>query len=570
MKKIKIALILWVSIGITSCDFLDKEPTYLTPETYFSNESEASSFLTGTYAILQQSAFYGDSWLYLVGGDDLSHYGGAGRAPKSGGLICNNANSGDPLVAQLWYDLYSGVNRSNTFIENVDKTPEMSDQLKAQYKAEARFLRAYYYFTLVSCWGDVPFITSSTQSVSGLNTPRTDKQTIYNFICTEMSEAAADLKSAAELNFLPGRISKSAAWGILARVYLFRAGEYETNNRDGQVPDESKSNEYFNLADQYAQKVMGEGHDLVDNYWQIFIDLAQDQYNSTGKNESIWEIEFTGNRTSDVRAEGRLGNTIGLQAPDLSGTSLIGKANPGYSYGFIYCTPKLYHLYEANGDTKRCDWNIAPFTYIQDTQGDRPVIGRNFEYGKKGTLQYPCFEYGSGDKEKTEAESSINYARLCAKYRREYEPDGKARSDTRQNVPALRYADVLLMVAEAENEINSAPTPLAYECINRVRTRAGIEPLSNLSKEEFRQAVRDERAMELCFEFTRRLDLIRWGEFVQKMNEQASIALSGDEWSLGPTNVYTYFQVSSAYNYFPIPSSEMAVNKAITQNNPGW
>ena len=82
--------------------------------------------------------------------------------------------------------------------------------------------------------------------------------------------------------------------------------------------------------------------------------------------------------------------------------------------------------------------------------------------------------------------------------------------------------------------------------------------------------VRDERARELCFEYTRHFDLIRWGEFESSMKALVDNARAGGEWNQGPSNVYTYFQVSSAQNYFPIPDAEMAVNKAITSNNPGW
>jgi putative outer membrane protein len=138
------------------------------------------------------------------------------------------------------------------------------------------------------------------------------------------------------------------------------------------------------------------------------------------------------------------------------------------------------------------------------------------------------------------------------------------------NFPILRYADVLLMVAECENEVNGGPTTLAYQCINAVRQRAGIAVLAGLNQEDFRTAVKNERAMELCFEMTRRFDLIRWGEFKANMNALVARAKNGSNWTLGPSNVYTYFQVSDTYNYFPIPSNEMSVNKAIKDNNPGW
>lgn len=409
--------------------------------------------------------------------------------------------------------------------------------------------------------------TKSTQSVENLSIPRTDKHVIYEFICSEIEQCADALFSAKDLNYLPGRISKSTAWGILARIYMFRAGEFNVNNRDNVPVEQEKVLFYFKKANEFAKKVKFEGHDLVEDYWQIFIDLAQDKYNSTGKMESIWEVEFGGNGTEANRTSGRTGNNIGMIGPDLAGTNFTGKQNPGYSYGFIYATPKLYKLYEKNGDTERMDWNIAPFQY--KSSKSKGVYGREFEYGKKGTLKYPCYEYGENDIEKTEAQSAKDLGRNCAKYRREYEPEVKGRNETRFNIPMLRYSDVLLMIAETENEINSEPTQEAYECINRVRERAGISELANLSKEEFRQAVKDERAMELCFEFYRKFDLIRWGEFIDSMHEMAELALSGEEWSQGP-KVYSYFKIPSSYNYFPIPTTEMAVNREITKNNPGW
>ena len=121
-----------------------------------------------------------------------------------------------------------------------------------------------------------------------------------------------------------------------------------------------------------------------------------------------------------------------------------------------------------------------------------------------------------------------------------------------------------------KNEANNGPTTLAYQCMKEVRERAGLNELPDMTQEEFRQTVKDERAMELCFEYTRRFDLIRWGEYVKNMRALVTEAQSGNNWTQGPTNVYTYFNISSTYNYFPIPDAEMSVNKDITQNNPGW
>lgn len=120
-------------------------------------------------------------------------------------------------------------------MENIGKVTEISDDKRKQYISEARFLRAFFYFTLVQNWGDVPFKENSTKGVVNLDIPRTDRQQIYDFIITEMSEAAdketGGLLSAEALGKQVGRVSRSAAWAMIARVYLFRAGEHYRQNR---------------------------------------------------------------------------------------------------------------------------------------------------------------------------------------------------------------------------------------------------------------------------------------------------------------------------------------------------
>lgn len=600
MKFFKYSIcLLSVGLLLSACNFLEKEPAKLTLDGYFNSETEAYSFLTGIYATLGQSSFYGEDYLYLVGGDDIQHYGGAStRAPMTRGLICANTVSSDPSVTALWFTLYAGINRANLFLENIDRVTEFSDDNKKnQYISEARFLRAFFYFTLVQNWGDVPFKDKSTNGVVNLDIPRTDRQQIYDFIIREMSEAAdketGGLLSAEATGKHIGRVSRSAAWAMIARVYLFRAGEHYRQNRPA-THDEQVT--YFQKASEYAQMVMNEHyHDLAEKYWDVFIDLCSDEYNSTGKNESIWEVEFAGNGTSDTRTEGRWGNTCGLAGPDLSNNeNIIGKADPGYSYEQIFATPKLYQLYSANGDKKRFYWNLAQFKYMEENK-NTGVTGRLFRNGTMneilGTFENwgrGTFSYGEAKVDMTDPNKPVflnvgdydnptvveDQGLACSKFRREYEADKKGKTFTSINFPLMRYSDVLLMIAEAENEANQTPTVLAYECINAVRRRAGIEEFERGEKDydSFKQAVKDERAMELCFELTRRHDLIRWGEFVENMKEIPVKYNDSKIWKQINVNpVLNYFSnVDEKYNYFPIPDQEMSVNKKITENNPGW
>lgn len=563
-KNIISVLSMALLLTVSSCSFLETEPKDLTQDNYFNTEQEVSSFLGSVYSPLMQEHFYGNAFpLYVNGGDDLSFYQ---RSVPETSILCGNTNSNDSYVTRFWRTLYEGINRANLLLENMDKAP-MSATSREQYRSEARFLRAFYYFHLVQGWGDVPFKTSSTQSPDNLSIPRTDKNKIYDFIIAEMEDVLPHLKGANEYKYT-GHVTPSAVQGILARVYLFRAGEhYRDSKNDG------KAAEYFAKAKEWALKVKESGlHQLADNYQQVFIDLCSDQYNSTGARESIWEAEMAGSRATVEQAAGRIGNTFGFGANiDLSTDSEVknetGITNPGYSYMFLFASTKLYDMYEAEGDKERGDWNIAPFVYTTTTTSPKRIKGKKFFFGKK-PADLPAddgFVYEEGTKS-----DENNRARCSAKFRREYETvTPKNKNFTPNNFPILRYADVLLMLAEAENEVNG-PTALAKECINAVRNRAGLKDVEANDQAAFRDAIKKERAMELCFEGLRRYDLIRWGDYYGEMTSMASRVQWDESWGKNYKYATDYYKITPAYNYFPIPAAEMALNKEILFNNPGW
>lgn len=579
MKSIKFISIITITLfAFSSCsDFLEKTPHTLTPETYFNTESELQQFLTGVYSPLMQNFFYGNYYpVYVAGGDDLSFYQ---RNTAVNSIICNNANSSNENITTFWRVLYEGINRANMLLENADKNPDIPQAVRDRIKAEALFLRSFYYFNLVQGWGDVPLRLTSTQSVDGLSLPRTSKQIIYNQIIEDIIKSIPNLRAADASSAMPGIVTQSAAQGILARIYLYRAGE---NYRDLAVglPQTNTADSitaYFTHARDWALKVKSNGlHGLVSSYKTVFSDLCSDQYNSTGVRESIWEVEEAGARVASDQASGRIGNTIGFGAtndystiPDIK--TQTGMANPGYSYKFIYASLKLFRMYEAEGDTARGNWNIADYEYTYASTTNKEVTGRKYYYGKKPLgLVIPGYTIT----EDTKSTSDANKTRCAAKYRRESElVTPKNKNWTPINFPVLRYSDILLMIAEADNELTSTPSDLAYECLDAVRVRAHISAMTGngLTKEQFREIVKNERAMEFCFEATRRWDLIRWGEFYTTMNAMDGM-VSDAQWGSAYKYVQTngYYKVSKAYNYFPIPDMEISVNNAINQNNPGW
>ena len=519
MKFLKYLLMFAVIGCFSSCEkFLDTEPSdSLSSEFYYNTETELNNALTGVYDVLGSEGLYGNAiFTTLHVATDLSFYR---RNNISVGVQVLNYDASATEIRSMWAVLYDGINRANLLLENINK-PQMDDANRNVIKGEALFLRAYYYFLLVSNWGDVPLVLSSKVSLNATNVARTSSEEVYAFILKDMEEAEGLVKDIRSIGY-GGRVSKSAVRGILARVNLYMAG-YPLGNAT-RYPEALK----------WAQKVINDasaGHSLNPSYSQIFINYAQDKYDI---NSSIWEVEFWGNRIGNAYLEsGRLGNTNGVQCGDM---------NEGYSYGFVGATSKLYNLYDG-GDVRR-DWAVAPYSYKGQTS------------------------------EKVAWKATDIYQRMDGKFRRGYELIEKQKNYTPQNFPLLRYADVLLMAAEAENAING-PTELAHQMLNFVRERAGAIQYNDVNgntitiSDDFLKVIQDERARELCFEALRVNDLKRWGLYLFNLkaaaNEFTQRAPAGFKYAALSGN-----NVAERHLLFPIPLHEISLNSLLTQN-PGW
>ncbi len=574
MKKIYLTIAIALLVLTSSCNsFLDVTPAQLTQKTFYKTENDLKSALVGAYAPLNYEHFYGNFYpLYLAGGDDLSFYQRATSNNPSTSILLGNANSSTAEIATFWKALYEGINRANLIIENINNNGELSQELRNNVKAEAKFLRGFYYFNLVQGWGDVPLIDKALKQIdASMFKGRTPKNVVYDFLIKDIEESIEFLPSIVGLGHT-GTITQTAAQGMLARVYLFRAGEHLRDNT--AEPTEVKS--YYEAAKKWALLVKESGiHDLAPSYEKVFIDLSEDKYNSQGVYESMWEAEMFGNREGEIQAAGRIGNTLGFGSKvDFSQMDGVkensGMKNPGYSYRFIYGSLKLYRMYEEEKDTERGNWNIAPFEYTISDKDPKTVVGRTYYFGKKPASLtevegMPCIELG--EKDFKGYPDSQYKTRCAAKYRREYEKVlPKSKNFTPINFPILRYSDVLLMLAEADNYLNG-PTELAYECINKVRTRAKVKVLEGLSQADFLQAIKKERAMELCFEATRRWDLIRWGDFYKYMKDMKNY-VNDKEWNPAHNYAASFYNITPSYTYFPIPDLEIGANPL--PQNPGW
>ncbi|MFN0293793.1 RagB/SusD family nutrient uptake outer membrane protein [Pedobacter helvus] len=530
MRRSLIHMIVIALLPLLSCNKLALEPKgFVALEQFYKNEAEALQGLTGVYNTLGDASFYGRDWFFAFNiQDDLGYYD---RNYTTEELFINNFSYTNPRLNSLWKNLYGGANRASIFLENVERVAFKDNTLKEAYKGEAKFLRAYYYFILSSLWGDIPLRKEAITSVSQESQiGPTSKTEIFDFIIQEMEQAETMVYTADKFQSM-GRINKSTVQGILARVYLKQAG-YPIN----------KGKPAFEKALYWAQQVEISGlHSLNPDYQAVFINLIADEYETTYR-ESIWEVEFKGNNVDGNQTAGYLGSYNGIYCND--GTNAD---TPGWCYGYLSCTLKMEDLYTMPADAIRKNWNVAAFRYN--------------------------YTAATGVRAKTNWSAAQMVYRSAGKFRREHEKSTpKARDFTPINFPVLRYADVLLMIAEADNEYNGAPTAVGYAAINEVRKRAmpTVALISGMNYGTFQQLVRDERARELCFEGTRKMDLVRWGIYVETMTTGRRNMVNESRWHANKK--YASFIAdftSQKHNLYPIPSSELSTNSKMKQN-PLW
>jgi starch-binding outer membrane protein, SusD/RagB family len=523
-----IALLLAVfgMVLFNSCNkFLDTKPTdSITPDTYYKTQEDLNRALSAVYDRLGDRRTYGSGLFgYLSFSDEFYLKG------QTTGYMSNTIDASMLELNRCWEALYAGIERANMLLDHIDGAA-VSDSSKNEVKGQALFLRAFYYFTLVDNFGAIPLKLTSTKSPTEPPLPRTPVADVYAQVVKDLKDAEGLARDITYYGY-NGRISKTAVQAMLARVYLTMAGY--------PLRDEAK----YTDARTYAEKVITSNvHALNPSFSQIFINLAQDKYDIK---ENLWEIEYSGNNKEIVKEGGYVGSWMGLYCPNI---------DTGFAYDYVHATRRLYDTYEA-GDLRR-DWTIAPYRYVPSGTGGNLVKVTKTNWG-----------------------AAEIYERSAGKYRREYEIFRPRDQDfTAINFPMLRYADVLLMFAEAENQVNG-PTQAAYDAINMVRRRGFGKPVdlpdpvadltAGLAQIDFFEAIQKERFRELSYEGIRKHDLLRWGNYVFTMQQMVTEYQTNMPSTLSPAAIGQASRINSRSVLFPIPNSEIAVNPNISQN-PGW
>ncbi|MFR5981518.1 MAG: RagB/SusD family nutrient uptake outer membrane protein [Alistipes shahii] len=603
---LKLGTLALLTAALPACSFLDTDPQIIPDDGYYNSEQKLIYGLAGVYGVLNSEALYGNYYsLQIANADDLCYFNNYNNSESRPDRY--NHSAGTATIYDTWSKLYEGIKNANRYIEAVEKTEIDPGKLSVDiglYIAEARFLRAYYHFLLAQAWGDVPLRVKATTSPNpnDVQMAATPQEQVLKWCADEIEATIPNLYE--PIDNTPSRVSQTVAQGILARVYLFMAGESVK-----QIDGLDKKEMYRRAAYWANEVIASHKHDLNESYEEIFINMIRDQYD-TQFHESMWEAEFLGDRTSATDwTNGRIGDLIGLRSQ--SRTTNYSEWACNYSYGYYNGSYTLWQLYWENDRTadetasatvidKRLTWNLPGYNY-------RGMNNQKISYKNKAGETVTRYLQQTQSMFKTPWVYNNNFAMpdiegldqtiedafdpadlvydptvMCAvrnagKWRREtvYEKQMSAKSlYTTINFPILRYADVLLMYAEAINEYAGAPDDQAKDAIREIRKRAGVKTDESLLGDyrSFRDLVRNERGRELAFEGLRKWDLIRWGTFVEKMHNAGTNQPTENKYrNVSYTNYASanYANVTARHIYLPIPTKELAVNHALRQN-PLW
>lgn len=557
MKRIYIYLALCGLLAASCTEFLKEESrTEIEKNDFLQDASEAETVLLGAYRSMIENGTYALNLSIMFSmGTDISQV--EGSTTENWRITPTNAfPATQSEVQESWQALYEGVYRCNDFIERcaskIDSwTPE--DRNKGViYIAEARALRALYYFELVRRWGNIPLMKGTAQSEMHPSTlVQASPEEVYAFIEEDLLYAAETLPYAKNDSFRQDnsyRFSKGAAMGLLAKVYATWAGY--------PVLDASKWEAAANIA---RQLIYSGKHDLLPDYQTLWENTCNGVWDPT---ESLIEVSFYSPTTGSGNADpcGRIGKWNGVKTTSVAGVRGRCAANLKVVHSFVLDWRKSEH---AN-DARR---NLSIANYRHEDQ--------NFQLWAKGSSDTPesAIANDLDPTKKQKEKQNYNPAKWdIVKYVKEA---NNVINDDKSNVNwyILRYSDVLLIYAEALNEWKGGPDAEAYAAINKVRARgyagqSGYE-LSGLDQEGFREAVRQERAFELAFEGHRKLDLIRWGIYYETI--QKTDAALNSWWESNGTYNYVVAKhtVKGKHELLPIPQRELDLCTQFKQN-PNW
>ncbi|MFT4155868.1 RagB/SusD family nutrient uptake outer membrane protein [Parafilimonas sp.] len=509
-------------IAVSCKKELDKQPTTtLSNTTYWQTEQDAVSAVNNIYRYLGDVDY--ESFISCATDDSYSW----SNWPNDVQYVGNgSATSSTSYFEHFWSHFYTMIAAANDVTDNIDKVSDISADMLARLKGEARFLRAYAYQQLTGMYGDVPLITH-IQSTEEFNVARTSKDSVVQFIISELDDIADDLPSTYSSSD-EGRITKGAALALKARVELY--------------------NDSWADAATDAKAVMDMGvYSIDDDYLSLF----------NGTNKTSPEIILSA-------------QYIKSTYPSALATWIGGPTLGGWSQ--IVPLQKLVDAYECT------DGKTIGESPLYDA--DNPFDNRDPRL--KLTIVIPGTEVNGETIDITQSTSidalGNNNASFSGYYYKKYVPadiSGDWYNNSYNDIVLLRYAEVLLTYAEAKVEAGEIDQSV-YDAINKVRQRSGVDmpavtQITAGDQSSLRSLIRRERHVEFAVEDNRFFDIRRWKIAEDVMPGPAYGILNNFNSSRADYNSHVLveqrnFNTNRDY-LFAIPANELSINTALVQNS---
>ncbi|HUX58015.1 MAG TPA: RagB/SusD family nutrient uptake outer membrane protein [Bacteroidales bacterium] len=499
-------LSIFLSIISISCnDFLDLPPTgTLTTDSQLSSAESAQALVNSAY---RRSNVFNTSTATWGGFTSLllEYMTGKCTSENSQSMIKDfldlTVSSRTHYLEDWWEGCYAGIADCNYALNKLKEFPTLNEDLLSKYTGEIKFMRALYYFYLVRIYGDVPKLTDTQYELSELQVSRTPVKEIYDeIIIPDLLEA--------EISLLPtkdqtGRISMGAVKSLLADVYLTYAG----------YPVQGGEQYYTESAKRSLDVIKSGAYTLFPTYE----DLWSPSQNNKG--EFIFQIQFAVNMRSN--------NFVAIPLPTRSGMSAF-----GLEFGSLIPTPEFVESF-PEGDIRTEEKQFFITNYVGHPSKFSPGAPELEFMDFHGYYIHKYFDKNAID---VAGQSGLNWT-------------------------IYRYADVLLMYAEAQIMAEGTPNEEAFNALNLIRNRAGLIPFDNTNMEAFKKEVWDQRYFELCYENKMWFDMLRT-RLIRDDNTGAYVTFIGYKNNWG--KVYSQTQL-----LFPIPLREMQTNTNLDQN-PGY
>jgi len=516
MKNIKnTTILLGIVICISACTELEQvNPNFPTEDSFWKTRQDFYQGLIGAYDQLQSSEMYGGKIQQTY--NLLSDEGFTGEFGEPLNLATFTSDLDNEFLETLWYDLYTLIARSYEVIER-GKSSNVSGI--EGIIGEAKFLVALAYYNLLNTYGDGIAYVDGIQGAN--DRPRkAEPGEMWNFTEALLNEAIPVLPTSYIASDF-GRATKGAAQSLLAKVHM-QQGDYTA-------------------AEPILMQVIQSGYKLNADYESNFTEEL-----TTGNKEVIFQVNFLHNGPQEESDEAwyfRINtpgpSNIGIWADQLASAFTIRS-----------------YLVEADRDGNLDPrMNVSIFT----EHTDKTLYGQTWTWWVTNTTEIVTgasfYKFNENEAVLDEIYNGSGYV--------QWKNGGK-------DMIIIRYADILLLYAEALNE--NGKTSEAHQYVNMVRARSNMNDLEvtagrELNQDEFREQLKHERLVELCGEYLRMFDLKRWGEYGPKVAEDFTVPATGDV--IARDSIFADFRVGKD-ELFPIPLDELDLNPNLLPQNPGW